>query len=44
MRLIETQIQKLQALDVPAYKESDFDEFWAEVVSKVEGVRLMGIR
>ena len=40
MRLIEKQIQKLQALDVPAYKESDFGEFWAEAVSKVEGVRL----
>lgn len=40
MRLVAKQIQPLQELDVPEYKESDFDAFWDGAVSAVEEVRL----
>jgi len=40
MRLIAKQIEELQKLDVPAYKEDDFEAFWDGAVSAVERAAL----
>ena len=40
MRLIAEQIQLLEALNVPDYKEDDFDTFWETAVRAVEDVEL----
>jgi cephalosporin-C deacetylase len=40
MRQIEKQVRQLQAIDVPSYKEADFDEFWDRTVATVEAAPL----
>lgn len=40
MRLIAKQIQQLEELDIPSYKEADFDLFWKTAVSAVENADL----
>ena len=40
MRIIEQQIRELEAIDIPTYKEPDFDQHWDDTVANVEAAPL----